>query len=91
MKIYFEKTNGNNLVIITDGETAKIFVAAPSGIYEGIDLYAYDAAELLKNHFQLPEKDGDLNDFDNIYGPDEISVKDLQDELDAAELIFENL
>ena len=51
MKIYFEKTNGNNLVIITDGETAKVFDAAPSGIYEGIDLYADDAVELLKNHF----------------------------------------
>ena len=28
MKIYFEETNGNNLVIITDGKTAKIFDAA---------------------------------------------------------------
>lgn len=91
MKIYFEKTNGNNLVIITDGETAKVFDAAPSGIYEGIDLYADDAAELLKNHFQQLEKDDDLNDFDDIYSPDEIPVEDLQDELDAAELVFENL
>lgn len=28
MKIYFAKTNGNNLVIITDGKTAKIFDGA---------------------------------------------------------------
>ena len=91
MKIYFEKTNGNNIVIITDGETAKIFDAAPTGIYEGVDLYADDAAELLKNYFQQMEKDGDLNDFDDIYSPDEIPVEDLQDELDAAELVFENL
>ena len=45
MKIYFEETNGSNLVIITDGETAKIFGAAPSGIYEGVDLYDQDAAD----------------------------------------------
>lgn len=90
MKIYFEETNGSNLVIITDGKTAKVFDAAPSGIYEGIDLYADDAAELLKNHFQLLERDGDLNDFDDVYSPDEIPVEDLQDELDAAELIFES-
>lgn len=25
MKIYFEKTNGNNKVIFTDGKTAKVF------------------------------------------------------------------
>lgn len=91
MKIYFEKTNGNNLVIITDSETAKVFDAAPSGIYEGIDLYSSDAAELLKNRFQQLARDGELNDFDDIYSPDEIPVEDLQDELDAAELVFENL
>lgn len=91
MKIYFEETNGNNLVIITDGETAKVFDAAPSGIYEGIDLYADDAVELLKNRFQQLARDGELNDFDDIYSPDEIPVEDLQDELDAAELVFENL
>lgn len=51
MKIYFEETNGSNLVIITDGKTAKVFDAAPSGIYEGIDLYADDAAELILESF----------------------------------------
>lgn len=56
IKIYFEKTNGNNIVIITDGETAKVFDAAPSGIYEGIDLYADDAAELLKKTFPAAGK-----------------------------------
>lgn len=90
MKIYFEKTNGNNLVIITDSETAKVFDAAPSGIYEGIDLYSSDAAELLKNHFQQLARDGELNDFDDIYSPEEIPAEDLQNEFDAAELVFES-
>ena len=85
-----KKTNGNNLVIITDGETAKVFDAAPSGIYEGIDLYAYDAAELLKNHFQLLEKDGEMNDFDDIYSPNELPAEGIKEEIESyAELIFD--
>ena len=44
MKVYFAKTDGGNQVIMTDGETAKIFDAAPTGVFEGIDLYAEDAA-----------------------------------------------
>lgn len=90
MKIYFEKTNGNNLVIITDGETAKIFDAAPSGIYEGVDLYTEDAADQLRARFQGLEEAGELNDFNEIYSPDEMPVEDLAEELEVAELVFEN-
>mgnify|MGYP005780492155 CR=1 FL=1 len=90
MKIYFEKTNGNNLVIITDGETAKIFDAAPTGIYNGVDLYADDAAEQLRKKFQALEESGELNDFDDIYSPEEMLLEDLAEELEVAELVFEN-
>ena len=89
MKIYFERTNGNNLVIITDGETAKIFDAAPSGIYEGVDLYTEDAADQLRARFQELEEAGELNDFNDIYSPDEMPLEDLAEELEAAELVFE--
>lgn len=89
MKIYFEKTNGNNLVIITDGETAKIFDAAPTGIYNGVDLYADDAAEQLRKKFQALEESGELNDFDDIYSPEEMPLEDLAEELEGADLIFE--
>lgn len=89
MKIYFERTNGNNLVIITDGETAKIFDAAPSGIYEGVDLYTDDAADQLRARFQELEEAGELNEFDDIYSPDEMPLEDLAEELEAAELVFE--
>jgi hypothetical protein len=34
MKIYFEKTNGNNKVIFTDGKTAKVFDGAPTGRFK---------------------------------------------------------
>ena len=90
MKIYFEKTNGNNLVIITDGETAKIFDAAPTGIYEGVDLYAEDAADQLRAKFSKLDDAGELNSFNDMYSPDELPMEDLSEELEGAELIFEN-
>lgn len=90
MKIYLEKTNGNNLVIITDGEMAKIFDAAPSGIYDGVDLYAEDAADQLRARFQGLEEAGELNDFEDIYSADEMPIEELAEELEVAELVFEN-
>ena len=90
MKVYFERTEGNNLVIITDGENAKVFDAAPSGIYEGVDLYAEDAADQLREKLQALEESGELNGFNDIYSPDEMPLEDLAEELEAAELVFEN-
>lgn len=88
MRIYFEETNGNNLVIITDGETAKVFDAAPTGIYNGVDLYADDAEEQLRERFRELEEAGELNDF-NDYSPDEMPLEDLAEELEGADLVFE--
>lgn len=90
MKIYFEKTNGNNLVIVTNGETAKIFDAAPSGIYEGVDLYAEDAADQIRARFRALEESGELNDFNDMYSPDEMPLEDLAEELEEAVLVFDS-
>lgn len=90
MKIYFEETNGNNLVIITDGKTAKIFDAAPSGIYGGVDLYSDDAAERLRETLKKWNEDGDMDDFDSIWGPDEVPLEDLAEELEDAVLVFDD-
>lgn len=90
MKIYFEETNGNNLVIITDGKTAKIFDAAPSGIYGGVDLYSDDAAERLRETLKKWHEDGDMDDFDSIWGPDEVPLEDLAEELEEAVLVFDD-
>ena len=76
MQIYFKKTNGNNLVIITDGETAKIFNAAPTGIYEGVDLCAEDAADQLRDRFHALSESGDLNDFSDWCGGDGTDRRD---------------
>ena len=89
MKIYFEETNGNNLIIITDGETAKIFDAAPSGVYEGVDLYAEDAADQLRERFRELEESGELNDFNDIYSPDEMPFENVKNEIENnSELIY---
>lgn len=91
MKVYFEKTNGGKQVIMTDGETAKVFGAAPTGIFEGIDLYTEDAEEQLKKHFEEAENAGELNGYDEMYSEIEIDFDEaLADELEEAILIFEN-
>lgn len=85
MKVYFT----NNTIIITDGITAKLFDAAPSGIYEGVDLYSADAADQLRKHFRELEKSGELNDFCDIYSKNEMDLEDLEEEIEAAECVFE--
>lgn len=89
MKIYFDRTNGNNLVIAAEGRSAKIYDAAPSGIYAGVDLYADDAAEQLRKKFAELDEADELSDFDDL-GGEEIRIgHDLFTELACdAELVF---
>lgn len=89
MKIYFTKTNGNSLVIITDGETAKVFDAAPSGIYDGVDLYSINAAEQLKKHFLDLDSSGNINNYYDIWSDNEISFSEIENELENSEIVFE--
>lgn len=86
MKIFFEKTNGNNNIIFTDGEKAKVCDFAPSGKMDGIDLYADDAGKQLKKYFQNTE----INDFYGMPG-DEIAVAEIADEIEElSELVFDD-
>ena len=89
MKVYFERTNGNNLVIIAEGRNAKIYDGAPSGIYVGVDLYAEDAADQLRKKFAELDEADELNGFDDL-GGEEIRIgHDLFTELACdAELVF---
>lgn len=91
MKVYFEKTDSDNNVIITNGGAAKVFNGAPDGTYEGVDLYADNAAELLAQRFKELDESGELRDFDDIYSPNEVLFKDIKEELEvyAAKLVFE--
>ena len=88
MKVYFERTNGNNLVIVAEGRNAKIYDGAPSGIYAGVDLYAEDAADQLRARFQELDEADELSDFGDL-GGEEIRIgHDLFEELADAELVF---
>ena len=90
MKVYFLETNGGNMVIITDEETAKIFDAAPSGIYEGVDLYSEHAADQLADTFNKINECGELNDYVEIYSETEVDFEEIKEELEDATLVFEN-
>lgn len=88
MKIYFKRTNGNNLVIVAEGRNAKIYDAAPSGFYDGVDLYADDAADQLRKKFTELDEADELSDFDDL-GGEEIRIgHDLFAELADSELVF---
>lgn len=88
MKVYFERTNGNNLVIVAESRNAKIYDAAPSGIYAGVDLYADDAAEQLRDKFAELDEAGELNSFDDMGGEEVEIGHDLFEELADAEMVF---
>lgn len=85
MKIYYLQKN----VVAVQGRNAKIFDAAPSGIYAGVDLYADDAANQLRKKFQELDEADELSDFDDL-GGEEIRIgHDLFTELARdAEFVF---
>lgn len=88
MKVYFLETNADNVVVIAEGRSAKIYEAAPSGIYAGVDLYSNDAAKQLRDKFTDLDEAGDLNGFDEMSG-EEIEIdNNLFDKLAGAELVF---
>ena len=88
MKVYFLETNGNNIVIIAEGRNAKIYDAAPSGFYDGVDLYADNAPELLQKKFAELDDADELNSFSELGGEEVRIGHDLFEELADAELVF---
>lgn len=77
MNVYLVKTNGNNMVVFTDSQTAKCFDCAPSGLYAGIDIYATDASLKLA---QLFADDGVLIDYNDIYSDNVVAWSDLEED-----------
>lgn len=89
MEIYFEKTNGNNIVIVTDGQTAKVFNGAPDALFADVDLNADDAADLLRRRLQELDAAGELNGYNDMYSPNEMEYEEIREELEeSAELVF---
>lgn len=77
MNVYLVKTNGNNMVVFTDSQTAKCFDCAPSELYAGIDIYATDAPLKLA---QLFADDGVLIDYNDIYSDNVVAWSDLEED-----------
>ena len=85
-KVYFFRTDADNNVAITDGNRVKIFNGAPTGIYDGIDLYSDTAADDLRNHFAEMAENGELADYDDIFAENEIEYADFMADVDAGKI-----
>ena len=88
MTVFFVKTDSYNDVVLAEGREAIIRDSAPSGMFEGIDLYAEDAQSRLKAHFEALNEAGELNDFSQMPGERQEIGHDLFEQLANAELIF---
>ena len=84
MKIYFV----NNVIVAAEGRDAKITEAAPSGIFEGVDLCAADAADQLREKILELDEAGELNSFNELGGEEVEIGAVLLGELVDAELVF---
>lgn len=90
MKVYFIRTNDYNCncIVFAEGQEAIIEGCEPSGTFEGIDIYAEDAASRLKTVLEALNDAGDLNDFSQMPGDRQEIGHDLFEQLASAELIF---
>ena len=64
MNVYLVKTNGYNMIVFTNGKTAKCFTGDADGMFDGIDIYSKDAARKFQRHYEMLG----LNDYNEIYG-----------------------
>ena len=90
MKAYFLESNGCNFVIITNGIGAKVYNGAPDGRYDGIDIYAENAAEELRKSFSELEEAGELSSYWELYSDNEVEYPDIEPELENAELVYDD-
>ena len=88
-KVYFLKTDDYNDVVITDGITAKIYGGEPTGIYNGVDLYAEDAPDKLQAVFKAQEEAGVLQGFEELYSSEEMPAEEIAEQLEDLKPIFE--
>lgn len=87
MYVYLVKTNGNNMVVFTDGETAKCFDCATNGKFANIDIYSDNAASDLTKYFTSCEFVD--YDYDDIYSPTEISYDEFVREVSEKILVWD--
>lgn len=80
MKVYLQKEN--RVLVFVEKDWGKIYDSAPTGYFEGVDLYAGDAEDKLRELFSGLEKSGELNSFWEIGILEEEFTQELQDEME---------
>lgn len=80
MRVYLQKEN--RVLVFVEEDQAKIYDSAPTGYFEGVDLYAEDAEDKLRELFAGLEKSGELNSFWEIGILEEDFTQELQDEME---------
>lgn len=88
MKVYMEKEN--RALVFVEEDQVKIYDSAPTGMYNGIDLYAENASDKLTELFAGLEESGELSSFWEIGIQEEDYTQELQDEMEEfGILVFE--
>ncbi len=74
MKLYFERTNGNNAVLIEKDGMVVSLDCAPKGVFYGVDLYSeYTENKLRELCREYPEVlDAAFDNQESVYEIDEI-------------------
>lgn len=80
MRVYLQKEN--RVLVFVEEDQVKIYDSAPTGYFEGVDLYAEDAEDKLRELFAGLEKSGELNSFWEIGILEEDFTQELQDEME---------
>ena len=83
ISVYLLKTDAYNMVVITDGEIAKLYDCVPDGMFNGIDIYSPLALLQISCYFCHSEFNGELSgDISDYTGSDEIPFFDIVDSSD---------
>lgn len=88
MKVFLVKTDSYNDLVFAEGREAIIKGCEPSGMFEGIDLYAENAVSRLKAYFEALSETRELNDFSQMPGERQEIGHDLYEQLAGSEMIF---
>ena len=81
IKVYLLKTDAYNMVVISDGEIAKLYDCAPDGMFGGVvDIYSPAAPVGLEYYFlNAFYSDNLLTDISDYCGSDELPFFDIAD------------
>lgn len=84
VNVYMELNNSGRELYLVSGSKAKMIT---NGIREdGVDIYADNAPELIKDYFDKMSAGGDLNRFDDIWSPNEYEFSAIKADADKGDI-----